>query len=146
MTADALALVAAIDRLYQAVVAEPDRWHDRELAAWAADLHDDAGLLPREWAREVRRAVRLAVKLGKHRREAGGPPPADWRGAVDAALGGRGWAPSLQIARLGLAAAPSPELFDLVRERFRVAHFTQWMEGVTYGEWLAEHGAEPPGE
>ncbi len=145
MTADALALVAAMDRLYESVAADPSRWHDAELAAWAADLHDDVGPLPRDWAREVRRVVRLAAKLGKQRREAG-PAGADWRGAVDVALGGRGWAPSLQIARLGLAAAPSPELFDLVRERFRVAHFTPWMEGVTYEEWLAGHAADAPGE
>ncbi len=146
MTADALGLVAAMDRLYQSVVADPDRWGETELAGWAADLLDGTGPMPRDWAREVRRVVRLAVKLGRHRRTAGGPPPAEWRGAVDAALGGRGWAPSLQIARLGLASAPSPELFDLVRERFRVAHFTHWMEGVEYEDWLAEHGPEGPGD
>lgn len=144
MTADALALVAAMDRLYEEVVADPDRWHDAELAAWASDLHDDAGALPGEWAREVRRVVRLAVKLARHRRAAGGPPRDDWRSEVDAALGGRGWGPTLQIARLGLAAAPSPELFDAVRERFRVAHFTPWMEEVGYDEWLAEHASAGP--
>ncbi len=145
MTADALALVAAMDRLYEGVVADPDRWRDAELAAWAADLHDDVGALPRDWAREVRRVVRLAAKLAKQRREAGGPPPADWRGAVDVALGGRGWAPSLEIARAGLVKAPSQELFELVRERFRVAHFNRWLDGVTYEEWLAEHEAGAPG-
>lgn len=133
----ALGLIAAMDRLYESVVADPDRWDDAELAAWAADLQSDAGELPREWAREVRRVVRLARRLGDYWRDGGRQPPPDWRGAVDAALGGRGWGPSLAIARLGLEAAPDPELFEQVRERFRVAHFTPWMEGVTYEEWLA---------
>ncbi len=145
MTADALALVAAMDGLYEGVVSDPGRWSEAELAAWAADLHDDVGVLPKAWAREVRRVVRLAAKLARRLLDARAPSDGDWRGAVDAVLGGRGWGPSLEIARLGLASAPSPELFDTVRERFRVAHFTPWMEGVTYDEWLDGHRSTPSG-
>ena len=35
-----------------------------------------------------------------------------------------------------LDKAPDPEVFDLVKERHRIVHFTEWMEGVSYEEWL----------
>ncbi len=138
-----------MDRLYEAVVADPARGDDAELAGWASDLQADFERLPKEWAREVRRTVRLAGKLARHVRqaqEAGRALPADWRSVVDAALGGRGWEPSLAIARLGLDSAPSPELYEAVRTRFRVARFTPWMEGVTFDEWLAGGRADNHGQ
>ncbi len=140
MSGRALGLIAAMDRLYEAVVSDPSRWDDAELAAWAADLAAEYEDLPREWAREVRRVVRLARRLAAHWRASDRPPPGEWRSAVDAALGGRGWQPTLAVARLGLTADPDPEVFEEVRERFRVAHFTPWMEGVTFAEWQAVHG------
>ena len=57
---------------------------------------------------------------------------------MDAALGSRGWEPSLEVARRGLEIAPSPALFEEVRRRWRQVHFAPWMEGVTYQEWLRE--------
>ncbi len=63
--------------------------------------------------------------------------PADWRQAVDAALGSRGWEPSLAVARLGLEREPSPALFEEVRRRWPQVHFAPWLEGVGYDEWRA---------
>jgi hypothetical protein len=102
--------------------------------------------VPRPVARELRRGSRQARKLARYWEGAaagGRRVPDDWRGAVDEALGGRGWAPSLEVARHGLAAAPSPELFEEVKARFRVVHFRPWMEGLGYDEWLAQQGRSP---
>ena len=110
------------------------------LGAWLQDLL--GGLEPpvdKALAREVRRAARLAGRLARYWAGPGAGPrlPADWRQAVDAALGSTGWEPSLEVARLGLAQDPSPALFEEVRQRWRQVHFAPWMEGVTYQEWLS---------
>ena len=83
--------------------------------------------------------ARLAGRLARYWADPGRVErlPADWRQAVDAALGSTGWEPSLEVARMGLEAEPSPALFDEVRRRWPQVRFAPWMEGVTYQEWLA---------
>ena len=56
---------------------------------------------------------------------------------MDAALGAFGWEPQLDLVRWALDASPDPMTFDEVKTRFRAVHFTPWMEGVSYEEWLA---------
>lgn len=133
-------VVAAIDALFERAAGDPGACGEEFLAAW---LQDTLGALEppvdRSLAREVRRASRLAGRLARYwsdpARAAG--LPADWRQAVDAALGSTGWAPSLAVARLGLEQEPSPALFEEVRRRWPQVHFAPWLEGVGYQEWLA---------
>lgn len=135
----ALAVVAAMDDLYRRAAAEPDAASEEMLAGW---LEEVLVTLPapvdKELARRVRRAARLAGRLGRYWADPdrAAHRPADWRQAVDAALGSRGWEPSLEVARLGLEAEPSPALFEEVRRRWPQVHFSPWMEGMGYEEWL----------
>jgi len=130
-----------MDALFERVAATPSACGDELLAAWLQDTL--AALEPpvdKALAREVRRAARLAGRLARYWADPARVPglPADWRQAVDAALGSTGWEPSLEVARLGLEQEPSPALFEEMRRRWPQVHFAPWMEGVTYQEWLAE--------
>ncbi|HUU61072.1 MAG TPA: hypothetical protein VMX37_01625 [Acidimicrobiia bacterium] len=133
-----LRVVAAMDSLYERAAADPAAGGDEFLAAW---LEEVLGALPppvdKELARQVRRAARLGGRLARYWADPERAPrrPADWRQAVDAALGSRGWEPSLEVARRGLEVEPSPALFEEVRRRWRQVHFAPWMEGVAYEEW-----------
>jgi len=128
-----------MDALYERVAADPAACGDELLSAWLQDTL--GGLEPpidKALAREVRRAARLAGRLARYwAGDRAARLPADWRQAVDGALGSTGWGPSLEVARLGLEQEPSPALFEEVRRRWRQVHFTPWMEGVTYAEWLS---------
>ena len=62
----------------------------------------------------------------------------DWRARVDIALGARAWRPLLDLAMHGLETSPSPELYEVVKDRFAVVTSQRWMEGISYEEWLAE--------
>ncbi|MBM3695911.1 MAG: hypothetical protein FJW79_08270 [Actinobacteria bacterium] len=135
-----LGVVAAIDALFERVAADPGACGDEMLSTWLQDTL--GGLEPpvdRALAREVRRAARLAGRLARYWNdpERAARLPADWRQAVDAALGSTGWAPSLQAALLGLESEPSAALFEEVRRRWPQVHFAPWMEGVTFEEWRA---------
>jgi len=128
-----------MDSLYERAAADPSAGADESLAAWLEEvLSAVQPPVDKELARQARRAARLAGRLARYWADPGGAPrrPADWRQAVDAALGSRGWEPSLEVARRGLEVGPSPALFEEVRRRWRQVHFAPWMEGVTYGEWL----------
>ncbi|HSQ38505.1 MAG TPA: hypothetical protein VLS92_11525 [Acidimicrobiia bacterium] len=136
-----LRVVAAMDSLFERAAADPSAGADEFLAAWLEEVL--AAVQPpvdRELARQVRRAARLAARLARYWADPERAPrrPADWRQAVDAALGSRGWEPSLEVARRGLGVEPSPALFEEVRRRWRQVHFAPWMEGVTYEDWLRE--------
>ncbi len=137
-----LRLIAALDRLYEDVVADPASWDDGAFAGWLEGLEAEIEPPSKAEAREVRRAVRHARRLARFWSQRPNAP-ADWRSAVDMALGGRGWEPTLALARLGLEASPSAELFTEAKRRFQVAHFSPWQEGVDYEEWLA---GRPAGE
>jgi hypothetical protein len=136
-----LGLLAALDGIYERVVADPGAVRDADLLSWASEA--TSVLEPpvdRRVAREVRRVIRLARRLAAFWSDR--PPPDDWRSAVDEALGSRGWQPTLDLARLALDEEPSPELFEEVRFRFAVVHFRPWMEGVDYDDYLAGRRAE----
>jgi hypothetical protein len=137
---DFLGLLSAIDSLYARVIADSAAWGDQALGEW---LEEVLGSLEppvdRTLATGVRRAARCASRLANHwgdSRRAGKAPVA-WQGAVDAALGSRGWEPSLTVARRGLEVEPSPELFEEVRRLHRMVHLQPWMEGTSYSQWLA---------
>ena len=133
-----IALIGAIDDLYRDIVNDAAAWDDQEFSLWLEEVALD-GPIDRGIARELRRAVRAARKLQRFCVSghifAGG----DWRSVVDQALGSRAWLPSLEMAKGALEAAPTEELFAEVKHRFPVVHFTPWMEGVEYDEWLATH-------
>lgn len=132
-----ISLLAAIDGLYESVVTDPDVWTEQSFADWAGDSLRDASDLPRPAIREVRRCLRAAQKLQAF--WAKGAPIAaedDWRSRVDIGLGARAWRPALDLAMVGLAEDPSPEIFAEIQARFPVVHSDRWMEGIDYETWL----------
>jgi hypothetical protein len=139
MSEPLLALVQALDGIYEQVVADPAGVREGDLVSSAGEaLSVMEPPVDRRIAREVRRVVRLARRLAEFWSEPDRAErmPADWRSAVDEALGSRGWQPTLEIVRLGLDGDPSPELFEETRYRFAIVHFRPWMEDVTYEEYL----------
>lgn len=142
--ADYPGLLAQCEELYSAVCFDAAAWTDRALADWiegvAASSHVD-----KDVGRELRRIVRAAQKLRDFWLDpAAGRPPdhGDWRTRVDIGIGVRAWRPLLALARLGLSREPAAELFEDVKERFRVVSGERWMEGVAFDAWLADHHAE----
>lgn len=132
----ALSLIATIDRLYESVVTEPAVWNQQAFSDWAEDIA--AGGLSREQGRTIRRCMRMAERLRDFwLNEAALVTAEDWQTRVDVALGARAWRPTLELAQDELAHDPSPEVFELVRERFRTVYSEYWMDGVDYDEWLA---------
>jgi hypothetical protein len=132
--------VDAVDGLYENVVLHPDRWNEAAFADWAGSVATDLGSVDRDVARELRRALRVATKLqrfwsspdaDRHRGEQ------DWRSRVDLAVGPPAWRPTLELANAELAARPSEEAFEEVRDRFRLVNNQPWLEGITYEEWSA---------
>lgn len=133
-----VAILSRVDDLYEGVVSSPEAWTDDALSEWGIDIFAEGRPPSRETGREVRRCLRMARRL----REFWIDPPAgvptdlgDWRTRVDLAFGPRAWRPVLAIAEAGLREAPSEELFEETRSRFRVVHGTPWMEGVSFDEW-----------
>lgn len=66
------------------------------------------------------------------------PDHGDFRTRVDIGLGVKAWRPLLAISQFGLHHSPGPDLYEDVKERFRVVFGERWMEGVGYDEWLAQ--------
>jgi hypothetical protein len=126
--------------MYRGVVLRPGVWDDATLAEWLDGSAGDAEqVVSKDLARELRRCVRAAQRMRDFWLEDDPSRPADagdWRTRVDMAMGPRAWRPTLAIAQLGLEENPSADLFEEVRERFRVVHSERWMEGVDYQEWL----------
>lgn len=132
-----LAVLRAIDNLYESVVTAPDGWSEQGFADWANEALADASELPREAVRAVRRSLRAAVKLQAFWGTAA-PTVSDhddWRSKVDIALGPRAWRPTLDLARAGLNDVPCEELFLEVKERFAVVNSERWMDGIDYEKW-----------
>ena len=140
----ALDAVRLVDDLYRRAVEDPSAIDDPVLAEWmeqaAETVQGD-----REQAKALRRAVRTARKLARYWSDRDTTLP-DWRNGVDEALGGRGWAAQLELALNGLDTVPDPELFEEARRLHRSVTFTEWMEGVSYEEWLSGwRNPSPPG-
>ena len=137
---DYLPLLSRIDELYRGVVLQPEAWDDSSLSDWldGAALGEDRAL-SKDLARELRRCVRSAQRMREFWSVIDSSRPADagdWRTRVDMALGARAWRPTLAIAQLGLQENPSEDLFEEVRDRFRVVNSERWMDGVDYADWL----------
>ncbi len=134
-------LVHRCDQLYESVVTEPSAWPDHRLAEWAEELFVDGEPPDRETRKQMRAVLRAAGKLRAFWSDDAAPRPedhGDWRSRVDIALGARAWRPLLDLAMHGLETGPSPELFEIVKERFAVVTSQRWMDGVDYDEWLAD--------
>lgn len=133
-----LATLRSIEHLYASVVDDPGRWNEQAFVDWATDTLADAAELPKAAQREVRRGLRAAQKLqtfwANERSKVSDHD--DWQSKVDIALGARAWRPLLDLARVGLDTAPSPELFDEVKDRFALVNSDRWMDGISYDEWL----------
>lgn len=133
-------LIERCDHLYESVVIDPSAWPDHRLAEWAEELFVDDPP-DRQTRKQIRAVIRAAGKLRTFWSDDAAPRPddhGDWRARVDIALGARAWRPLLDLAMHGLETSPSPELYEVVKDRFAVVTSQRWMEGVGYEEWLAE--------
>jgi hypothetical protein len=130
----AIAAAALVDDLYRQAVITPGAIDEATLTEWMEQAME-AVTYHRAMARPLRAAVRHARRLAS-RLDGSGQRFPDWRNGVDQVLGTRGWEPQLDLVRLGLEQSPDPEVFAAVKERHRAVHFTEWMEGVEYEEWL----------
>ncbi len=132
-----LGLLGAVDRLYEAVVTDPGAWTETAFADWANDVASSG--LDREQGRAIRRCLRTATRLRDFWMDSRAVVPTeDWRTRVDVALGNRAWRPTLDLAMAGLESDPSEELFEDVKQRFRVVNNQPWMEHTTYEEWASD--------
>lgn len=145
MSDDLLTVVEALDGIYERVMDDPSGVREADLVSWAGEaLTALEPPVDRRVAREARRVVRLARRLADFWSDPAraGSVPTDWQSAVDEALGSRGWQPTLDLIRLGLEEAPSPDLFAEMQYRFAVVHFRPWMEGIDYDEYLRQRDDE----
>lgn len=135
-----LGLATTIDDLYRDVVMDPERWNERSFGEWLEALAMDGDGIDRDQARELRRAVRNAVKLQRFWSAADATARAEpsWRARVDIAVGVPAWRPGLELAMGELDADPSEERFEDVGRRFRVVNGTMWLEGTSYEAWIAK--------
>lgn len=127
-----------VDDLYRRAVEDPEGVDEPALVDWMAEAGALVGHADKAIRRILRRVIRDARKLVAYwqSRDASGLP--DWRNGIDEALGARGWEPQLDLITAALAADPTHELFEEMRERYRAVHFRPWMEDVTFEEWLEE--------
>lgn len=132
-------VASLIDDLWRRAIEDPVAIDDATLSEWLSEASAELGTPPaKEAARVLRKAVRSARKLASYWEQRDAATLPDWRNGVDEALGALGWEPQLDLVRWGLEDSPDPATFDEVKVRFRAVHFTPWMEGVPYEEWLAE--------
>ncbi len=133
-------LAASVDDLYRDVVMEPERWNEPALGEWLEAVAAEAEDIDREQVKLLRRVVRMAVKLQAFWSAADATAKAEpsWRARVDIAIGVPAWRPVLDLAVRDLAAHPTEERFDEVRDRFRIVHGATWLEGTTFDAWSAE--------
>lgn len=132
----ALDAVRLLDDLYRGAVEEPGAIDDPLLGEWMEQA-SEAVRGDREQAKALRKAVRTARKLARYWGERESAELPDWRNGVDEALGGRGWQSHLDLVMNELAESPDPELFDAAKQLHRSVTFAEWMEGISYEEWLA---------
>ncbi len=133
-------LAGAVDDLYRDVVMDPDRWSESAFAEWLEAVAAAGEAVDRDRAKQLRRAVRNAVKLQRFWSGADTHIRAEtsWRARVDIAVGVPAWRPALDLAMSELDEDPSEERFEDVRDRFRVVHGTTWLEGTSYQAWSAQ--------
>lgn len=129
--------VALVDDLYRRAVQGADTVDDLLLAEWMEHAGEAVGF-DRRQAKALRKAVRTARRLSRYWSERAGTELPDWRNGVDEALGARGWQVHLDLVMNALDADPDPELFEEARRLHRSVTFTEWMEGVSYEEFLRD--------
>jgi len=130
---------AMVDDLWRVAIEDPAVVDDAMLAEWLAEASTAfEPPMPKEPGAVLRKAVRLARKLARYWDEHDATALPEWRNGVDEALGAFGWEPQLDLVRWSLEEMPDAATFDAVKERFRAVHFTPWMEGVSFEEWLVE--------
>lgn len=138
MSASSLAL--DIDEVYQRAVQDPESLDEAFLVEWLERMAE-ATAHDRQHAKAIRRALRISRKLAAYWIEHDSAQLPDWRHGVDELLGGRGWQAQLDIVMSALEITPDPALFEEAKQRNRAVHFTEWMEGVSFEEWLGERTA-----
>ncbi|MCL1594186.1 MAG: hypothetical protein M3132_07550 [Actinomycetia bacterium] len=129
------ALLDAVDVLYRGVVSEPGAWNDRRLEDWSETLGEFSEL-DRASAKYIRRVMTAARKLRAFWSEHPVDEGIDWRSRVDLALGNRAWRPVLDLATYLLSIDPSPEVFERTSILFRTVNHEQFIDGITYEEWI----------
>jgi hypothetical protein len=132
-----IGLADQIDELYRRAIESPSAIDDPVLAEWSESAFESTGG-DREAAKSLRRAVRTARKLSRYWSTRDPDVLPDWRNGVDEALGGLGWEAQLGVLMAALDTGPDSEIFEAVKARYRQVHFTEWMEGISYEEWVAE--------
>lgn len=133
----ALDAVALVDDLYRRAVQAADTIDDPLLAEWMEHAGEAVGF-DRQQAKALRKAVRTARRLSRYWSERAGTELPDWRNGVDEALGARGWEVHLVLVMNALDAAPDADLFEEARRLHRAVTFTEWMEGVSYDEFVRD--------
>lgn len=131
-------LAEAVDDLYRDVVMEPERWNEAAFGEWLEAVALESEAIDRGRAKQLRRAVRSAVKLQSFWSEADAKrrrAEPSWRTRVDIAVGVPAWRPALELAMSELDENPSEERFEDVGERFRVVHGTTWLDGTSFAVW-----------
>ncbi len=133
-----VAAAAMVDDLFRVAISDPLAVDDVMLAQWLGEAWTVfEPPVPKDPAAVLRKAVRLARKLARYWEEHDPTALPEWRNGVDEALGAFGWEPQLDLVRWSLDESPDAATYEAVKERFRAVHFTPWMEGVGYEEWLA---------
>lgn len=130
-----MSLVDRVDDLYRTAILDAPSVDDMLLADWSQSVADSTDTGRAERA-AVRKALGTARKLAKYWSERDPGVLPDWRNGVDEALGGLGWKAQLMALEAALEREPDPTTFELLKERHRAVHFTEWMEGVDYEEWM----------
>ena len=133
-------VVGEVELLYRTVVMDPVAWNDQMLVDWADGIAATTEL-DRELSKHLRRVARVAEKLQRFwvRDPRRADQTLDWRSRVDLSLGVRAWRPLLDMAIHELERHPSQDDFDGVASLFRVVHGTEWLDGITFDEWLGEY-------
>ncbi len=134
-----MSLIDEVDNLYEQAVTAPDSVNEQMLTDWAEGVASGYEV-DRNGAKFARRCLSSARKLAAFwvDREPGDDDPSGWTSRVDLALGIRAWRPQLDLARHLLDVAPSSEMYDRVAVLFRVVNNEEFLDGMSYDEWLSQ--------
>lgn len=134
-----MSLLVEVDNLYAQAVISPASVNEQMLADWAEGVASGYEV-DRQGAKFVRRCLSNARKLAAFwaERPQSVNDPSEWSSRVDLALGIKAWRPQLELARHLLDVAPSEETYEQTTRLFRVVYNEEFLDGMSYDEWLAE--------